>query len=72
MLLKDDIQIAEHDIVLGLNIPNYRRKRTKINLGYLLAKINLHLSPTTHGDQTKERGLAQSVNMDAIMVSFTS
>ena len=26
ILLKDDLQIAEHDIVLGLNIPNYLKK----------------------------------------------
>jgi len=26
VLLKDDLQIAEHDIVLGLNIPNYPKK----------------------------------------------
>lgn len=30
ILLKDDIQIAEHDIVLGLNIPNYP-KNAKID-----------------------------------------
>jgi hypothetical protein len=24
--LKGDIQIAEHDIIIGLNIPNYPRK----------------------------------------------
>ena len=28
ILLKDSLQIAEHDIILGLNIPNYRKKRT--------------------------------------------
>lgn len=26
VLLKDSLQIAEHDIVLGLNIPNYPKK----------------------------------------------
>ena len=28
ILLKDSLQIAEHDIILGLNIPNYPKKRT--------------------------------------------
>lgn len=28
ILLKDSLQIAEHDIVLGLNIPNYPKKTT--------------------------------------------
>lgn len=28
VLLKDSLQIAEHDIVLGLNIPNYPKKTT--------------------------------------------
>lgn len=37
-LLKGDLQIAEHDIVLGLNIPNYPRKpvienRSGLNIG---------------------------------------
>lgn len=27
VLIKDDLQIAEHDIILGLNIPNYPEKR---------------------------------------------
>ncbi len=30
-LLKGDLQIAEHDIILGLNIPNYPRKPTADN-----------------------------------------
>lgn len=28
VLIKDNLQIAEHDIILGLNIPNYPKKRT--------------------------------------------
>lgn len=36
-LLKGDIQIAEHDIILGLNIPNYPKKkadeRSGLNIG---------------------------------------
>jgi len=28
ILLKDELQIAEHDIILGLNIPNYPKKLT--------------------------------------------
>jgi protocatechuate 3,4-dioxygenase beta subunit len=30
VLLKDDLQIAEHDIVLGLNIPNYPKKAANV------------------------------------------
>ncbi len=30
ILLKDSLQIAEHDIILGLNIPNYPKKLTSI------------------------------------------
>ncbi|MFW0735989.1 intradiol ring-cleavage dioxygenase [Flavobacterium sp. T12S277] len=30
VLLKDNLQIAEHDIVLGLNIPNYPKKTTAL------------------------------------------
>jgi protocatechuate 3,4-dioxygenase beta subunit len=38
IVLKDDLQIAEHDIVLGLNIPNYPKvlnsdKRSGLNIG---------------------------------------
>jgi protocatechuate 3,4-dioxygenase beta subunit len=33
VLLKDDIQIAEHDIVLGLNIPNYPKKTNENKSG---------------------------------------
>jgi len=38
ILLKDDVQIAEHDIVLGLNIPDYPKKlktskRSGLNIG---------------------------------------
>lgn len=38
ILLEDDIQIAEHDIVLGLNIPNYPKisnteKQSGLNIG---------------------------------------
>lgn len=31
VLLKDDLQIAEHNIVLGLNIPNYPKKQKLVN-----------------------------------------
>jgi len=31
ILLKDSLQIAEHDIVLGLNIPNYPQKEDNVN-----------------------------------------
>ena len=37
VLLNGDIQIAEHDIILGLNIPNYPKKKSKsisgLNIG---------------------------------------
>lgn len=31
VLLKDDLQIAKHDIVLGLNIPNYPKRLSREN-----------------------------------------
>ena len=31
ILLKDNLQIAEHNIVLGLNIPNYPKKLTVVS-----------------------------------------
>ena len=45
VLLKDTIQIAEHDIVLGLNIPNYPKKTNQTKSGLNIGEDQPSFSP---------------------------
>lgn len=46
VLIDKDMQIAEHNIVLGLNIPNYpEKKQTKLNSGLEIGEDNPSFTP---------------------------
>ncbi|MEJ7679359.1 MAG: hypothetical protein WKG06_16170 [Segetibacter sp.] len=67
VLISGDLQIAEHNIILGLNIPNYPDKKyQKFNQDLKLEKTTLPSRLTMLSDQIKEQGLVRFVNMDAI------
>ena len=73
ILLKDNMQIAEHNIVLGLNIPNYPKKATAVlQSGLNIGKISPHLYHFMHLGRTEVLKLALFANMAVIMALFIS
>ncbi|HEX8334156.1 MAG TPA: hypothetical protein VF622_16160 [Segetibacter sp.] len=55
IVLDDSVQIVEHNIVLGRNIPNYPKvKKDTVQSGLEIGEDNPSFMPIMHGDRTKE------------------
>ncbi|WP_273566338.1 hypothetical protein [Maribacter halichondriae] len=69
---RNGFQVAEHNIILGLNIPNYpQTNKTDIVSGISIGEDVLSFTPFTLGDRIRAQRPVPFANMESGRVFFT-